>query len=301
MIVYLKNDEIDREKWDACVRESPGVMPYALSWYLDSMAPGWEALVDDDYDSVFPVPGFKKYGIRYVATPLFLQQLGVFSPDGNLNSKIDEFLDYMPDFYRLIDLCTSQDTKSEGFKSTPRSDYELNLRESYDALWFGYTTDCRRNINISHRYQQDIVEDIMPHEIITLFKNNIGRKAGSIREVNYKRLENLMELCIREGFGKILGIRSPKGKLLWSMFVIDSCNRITMLFTAGGRKSREMRTGYYVVDQIIRDNSGSNKTLDFAGSSVPSIAVFMKSFGSIRKIYYRLYRNKLPWPVKYFK
>ena len=68
MIVYHKNNEIDREQWDNCIKNSPGVKPYAYSWYLDIMAPGWEALVDDDYDSVFPVPGFSRFGIKYVAT-----------------------------------------------------------------------------------------------------------------------------------------------------------------------------------------------------------------------------------------
>jgi hypothetical protein len=301
MITHFKNCDIDRQQWDKCISESDGAMPYACSWYLDCVSPGWEALVADDYKAVMPLPVFKKYGISYVATPIFLQQLGVFSPDGSMRSDIDIFLKAIPDHYRLIDLCTAQTTGLAGFKSSLRYDFELDLREAYDALWFSYSTDCRRNINISHRYQQDITEEIKPKEIIALFKNSVGRKGGLIRDVSFKRLENLMEICVNEGYGKILGVRSPKGKLLWSIFVIDACNRITLLVTAGSRKSREMKTGYHVIDHIIRQNAGSVKTLDFAGSSVPSIAVFMKSFGSIRKTYYRLYSNRLPWPVRYLK
>ena len=62
MIGYLKNEEIDRSKWDACLAEIPGVKPYAWSWYLDIMAPGWNALIDDDYNSLFPLPCFRKFG-----------------------------------------------------------------------------------------------------------------------------------------------------------------------------------------------------------------------------------------------
>lgn len=301
MIQYVKNSSIDRKKWDKCINDSEGAIPYAFSWYLDSVCPGWDALIEDNYKAVAPLPVNKKFGIKYIATPIFLQQLGLFSPDGSLRARIDSFLSEIPDYFRLIDLSVAQNTSSGSFKLTPKFNYELNLRESYEALWFNYSTDCRRNINISHRYQQDITDSVKPREIITLFKSNVGRKAGKIREVNFKHLETLMEVCVREGHGKILGVRSPKGKLLWSIFVIDSSNRITLLVTAGSRKSREMRTGYHVVDHIIRENAGSGKTLDFAGSSVPSIAVFMKSFGSIRKTYYRLYRNRLPWPVKYLK
>lgn len=301
MIIYLKNSEIDRDKWDTCVKFSPGAMAYALSWYLDTMSPGWDALIEDDYLAVFPLPGDKKLGFNYIATPLFLQQLGVFCPDGCKDERANEFISCIPAFYRLIDLSISNDPNVQGFKSVPRSNYELSLRESYDALWFGYSSDCRRNINNSHRYQQDISYDVTPKEVTALFKSNIGRKAGRIRDIHYQRLESLMELCLNRGYGKIAGVRSPKGKLLWCMFIIDSCNRITMLVTVGSRKSREMRTGYHVVDQIIRENAGSDKVLDFAGSSVPSIAVFMKSFGSLRKGYHRIYRNTLPWPIKYLK
>lgn len=301
MIKLFKNSEIDREKWNRCIKESEGTVPYAYSWYLDIVCPSWEALIADDYKAVMPLPVFRKYGFDYIATPLFLQQLGVFSPDGSLRTGIDPFLEEIPGTFSLIDLCTAQSTSLRHFKSTPKYNFELDLRESYEALWFNYSTDCRRNINLSHRYQQDITEDVNPGEIIALFKANVGRKAGIIREINYKRLELLMDMCRREGYGRILGIRSPKGKLLWAIFVIETSDRITLLVTAGSRKSREMRTGYHVIDQIIRKNAGTGRTLDFAGSSIPSIAVFMKSFGSIRKTYYRLYSNRLPWPVKYLK
>ena len=93
MIVYHKNGEIDRELWDNCIRNSAVARPYAYSWYLDIMAPGWEALVDDDYDSVFPVPSYIRFGVQYASTPSFIQQLGAFSPDKPASEAIIEFLE----------------------------------------------------------------------------------------------------------------------------------------------------------------------------------------------------------------
>ena len=301
MIVYLKNNEIDRERWDNCLAVVPGVKPYAWSWYLDIMAPGWEALIDDEYDSLFPLPGFKKYGLNYIATPIFLQQLGAFTPDSDSKKKAGEFIALMPEFYRLVDLNIAQEISVEGFRVTPRTNIELKLDQPYDSIWFSYMSDCRRNINIARRYPQDIVDDVRPNEVISLFRNNTGKRAGVIREVSYKRLHSLMDHCTETGKGKILGVRSPKGKLLWGIFIIDFRGRITLLFTAGSKKSRELRTSYHVIDHIIRSNAGSGKTVDFAGSSVHSIAIFMKSFGGIPVSYYRIYRNTLPWPLKYLK
>lgn len=301
MIAYLKNNEINREKWDSCLAVIPCVKPYAWSWYLDIMAPGWEALIDDDYDSLFPLPGFRKYGFSYIATPTFLQQLGAFSPDSDSQKKAAEFIALMPEFYRLVDLNIAQEVRYEGFRVAPRTNFELLLDQPYESVWLSYMSDCRRNINIAHRYPQDIVDDVKPNEVISLFRNNTARKAGNIREASYQRLRNLMDHCTEAGKGKILGVRSPKGKLLWGMFMIDFSGRVTLLFTAGSRKSRELRTSYHVIDNIIKSNAGSGKTIDFAGSSVPSIALFMKSFGGTPVTYYRIYRNTLPWPLKLFK
>jgi hypothetical protein len=301
MIAYLKNEEIDRNRWDNCLAEIPGVKPYPWSWYLDIMAPGWDALVDDDYASVFPLPRFSKYGFNYIATPLFLQQLGAFAPDGDADRKAEEFISFIPEAYRLVDLNISQEIRKEKYLVTPRSNYELKLDSSYETVWIGYMSDCRRNINIARRYPQEIVANVTPHEVIALFRSNIGKRAGVIRDASYRRLHSLMDHCTGTGKGNLLGVRSPKGKLLWGIFMIDTGNRITLLFTAGSRKSRELRTSYHVIDHIIKANAGTGKTIDFAGSSVPSIAIFMKSFGGINNTYYRLYSNMLPWPARLFK
>jgi hypothetical protein len=301
MITYLTNREIDRSRWDSCLAEVPGIKPYALSWYLDLISPGWDALVDDDYCSLFPLPRSKKFGYNYLATPVFLQQLGLFTPDGDRRKIASEFISFMPEFYRLIDLSIAQEVKPPGYTVTPRFNFELHLDDPYETIWINYMSDCRRNINIARRYPQEIVEDVRPHEVISLFRNNIGKRAGVIRDVSYHRLHSLMDHCVQTDKGRILGVRSPKGKLLWGMFAIDTPGRKTLLFTAGSRKSRELRTAYLVIDHIIKTNAATGTVIDFAGSSVPSIAIFMKSFGGEQTTYWRLYRNTLPWPARLFR
>lgn len=301
MISYLRNNEIDRVRWDECLMDIPAVKPYAMSWYLDIMSPGWEALVDDDYYAVFPLPRRRKFGISYVATPLFLQQLGLFTADGDRKQMAEEFISFMPEFCRLVDLCIGQEVSLPGYRLTPKYNYELKLDEPYEKAWIGYMSDCRRNINIARRYPQEIVGDSTPAELISLFRSYTARRAGVTRKSSYKRLSALMEHCISSGLGRTLGVRSPKGKLLWGMFIIETPGRTTMLFTAGSRKSRELRTSYLVIDHLIRSYAGTGQVLDFAGSSIPSIAIFMRSFGGEKTTYWRLYRNSLPWPVKLLK
>ena len=54
-IYYIKNININREKWDDCVSNSVNSRVYGLSWYLDIVCKNWDGIVIDDYEIVFPV------------------------------------------------------------------------------------------------------------------------------------------------------------------------------------------------------------------------------------------------------
>lgn len=300
MIIYLKHNEIDKEQWDNCIKESPGARPYAFSWYLDIMSPGWEALIDDDYDSVFPIPFSKRFGIQYAATPAFLQQLGAFSPDKPQQKAINEFIDYMPDSYRFIDLNVGQRISNDRFRITMKANYELNLSRSYEKLRNGFTNHCRRNIDKASKKKPEIINDISPEELISLFQNNRGHEIRGIKPRDYQKLNSLMRFCIMNRKGRILGVRKSK-RVIYGIFLVEIKGSKTMLFVVNTPESRERRLGYYIVNELIKESAGTRTVLDFAGSSIPSIASFMESFGSINVPFYRIYRNRLPWPVRMFK
>jgi len=301
MIIYLKNKEIDRALWDTCIKNSQSTKPYAYSWYLDIIAPGWEALVDDEYDSVFPVPCFSKYGIKYIATPIFLQQLGAFSPDKPAEGVINEFFFYMPEFYRFVDLCIGQKIEFNGYHVKERSNYFLPLGRNYDEIFNSFTSDCRRNINIADRNGIAYTTSVKPAELINLFIEHTGKKVKGIKQRNFQRLETLMNHCLFNRKGRIIGVRSTDGSLIFGIFVVEIQGSKTLLFTANTPESREKRINYYVINELIKENASSRIVLDFAGSSIPSVALFMESFGSIRETYYRIYRNSLPWPLRLMK
>jgi hypothetical protein len=301
MIVYHKNNEIDKERWDNCIKNTPHSKPYAFSWYLDIMAPGWQALVDDDYDSVFPVPGFSRFGIQYIATPVFLQQLGAYSPDKPASGAVSEFLDYMPDIFKFIDLCIGQKIDTNGYKVSEKVNFELDLSKPYETLFNNFSQHCRRNIESSARKKPEIVFDIKPDELIALFVQNKGKDINGIKARDYQRLKNLMNFCIINKKGRIIGVRGARKKPIYGIFVVEIRGIKTILFVVNTTVSREKRIGYFVVNELIRENSTTRTILDFAGSSIPSVASFIESFGCIRVPYYRIYRNKLIWPLRMLK
>ena len=301
MIVYYKNNEIDREQWDNCIKHSREIKPYPYSWYLDIMAPGWEALVDDDYDSVFPVPGFSRFGIQHVATPSFLQQLGAFSPDKPASQAINEFLEYMPDMYRHIDLCIAQKIQLDGYRVTEKVNFELDLSKPYEKIWENFSPLCKKNIETSSKKRPELVYDVTPDEIIDLvIMDNLKRIKG-IKIVDYQRLKILMNFCIKNKKGKIIGVRTGKKKLIFGLFIIEIPGNKTLSFIFNSNESVTKKINYFVLNELIKTHSSTKTILDFANIAIPSIDSIKESFGCLSVPYYRIYRNRLFWPVRTMK
>ncbi len=301
MIVYLKNHEIDREQWDNCIRNAATAKPYGYSWYLDIISPGWEALVDDEYDSVFPVPAKTRISIQYISTPAFLQQLGAFSPDKPAGSVIYEFLQYLPDFYKYIDLNIGQKIENNGLKVTELSNYVLDLSRPYDYIYDKFTADCKRKVDSAGKKELHIADDIKPDEIIDLSLLNKIIPVKGIKPYDYQKLKKLMDFCLVNKKGKILGLRSGRKKLIYGLFYIQVPGSLTVIFNAYTAQSREKRTGYFLINELIKKHSSTRTILDFAGAVTADTLSFVESFGAQRVPYYRIYRNRLFRPGWMFR
>ena len=99
----------------------------------------------------------------------------------------------------------------------------------------------------------------------------------------------------------MIGVRGARKKLIFGIFLVEIRGNKTILFVVNTPQSRERRIGYFVVNELIKNFSSTRTTLDFAGSSIPSVASFIESFGCVKMPFYRLYRNRLIWPLRMFK
>jgi hypothetical protein len=110
-----------------------------------------------------------------------------------------------------------------------------------------------------------------------------------------------MEFCLKNKKGRIIGVRAARKKLIFGIFIVETHGSKTMLFVVNTPQSRDKRIGYFAVNELIKNHSSTRTILDFAGSSIPGIASFMESFGCTNVPYYRIYRNRLFWPVRIMK
>ncbi len=294
-IRYLKHGQIDRRRWDHCVAESVNGNVYAWSWYLDCVCDQWDALVQEDYESVFPLPWRKKFTIPYVCQPPFTQQLGLFSRGQTGRELTDAFLDALPAHFRLTEIQLNAYNKPShpSYTIRMRPNLVMDLIAPYETICLGYSQNLKRNLRKAAGSVRIITEDVKPGMLITLFRENRGRDLQTLKEKDYERLEMIITEGGRRGCIHMLGSESGSGGLNAGVIFAESHGRLVLLFSAGGPEARQQAAMPALIDHMIRKHAGNDLILDFEGSEDPGLAQFYGSFGAVVSPYPFIRRNSL--------
>jgi lipid II:glycine glycyltransferase (peptidoglycan interpeptide bridge formation enzyme) len=302
LIKFLAHTEIDKTKWDNCINHAQNSLIYAYSWYLDIVAPGWNALVMDNYEAVMALPTAKKiFTVAY--QPFFTQQLGVFYIDSTLSASVNDFLDALPSDYKYLNICLNEandSAVSSSYKITQRSNYILHLHKSYDELVRSFNDQTRRNINKGHKSNLEIVA-ANTTEVVEFYIKNKGDTTENVRAKDYDTLKKLLNKANELGFLKCYQVINEQKKAVsYAAFYVHH-NRIIYQMGASNSEGRSVQAISFLFDRIIFEHSNKSMLLDFEGSEIPSVARFFNGFGSLCLKYNRVIANLLPWPLNLLK
>lgn len=299
MILYLLHDDIDKTKWDDCIRKAFNGNIYALSWYLDVVHPGWEALVEDDYTRVMPLTGNKKYGVYYLFQPFFTQQLGIFSTEILNSGVINNFIAVIPEKFRFvqINLNIHNHPRFEDYRLIPNKSHLLDLISRYPKLSARYNTNTRRNLKKSLASGLTLVKGMEPGLLTGMFVQNKGREVKHWHNVHYQRLHQLMFKAMFKGMGEIYGVYTEHNELCAGAFFLKDHQHLIFLFSASTPEARQNMAMTFLLDAVIKEYAETALVLDFEGSNDPNLARFYRGFGSQEVSYYRLEINRLRFPV----
>ncbi len=297
IIRHLRYDEINKAKWDRCISTAFNGNIYAFSWYLDVVAYGWEALVEGDYDSVFPLPVRSKMGISYIYQPLFVQQLGVFST-GRLDEKrVGDFLQAIPSYIRYGRFNLNRHNKlrdSEQVKVIMLPNIELNMLRPMEDIRKKYSENTRRNIRKAINNGLSLSEWIKPEEIASLFRATKGNEIEAWEDGDYRRLVHLMHTLIHRAAGISYGVYTPSNELCAVAFFAFSHYRLVLLVSAVNEVGRHNGAMHFLIDQVISRKKEELHILDFEGSQNPNLARFYSSFGADTFFYPLIELNRFP-------
>ena len=303
MIRHLRHHEIDKERWDETIRKSFNGIIYAYSWYLDVVNPGWEALIEEDYRKVMPLTGGKKLGIKYLFTPFFVQQLGVFSITRLSADDVRAFLNAIPGEYRYweVNLNTFNNMSGGEIEFRPNLTHELDMILDIAELRKGYSDNTRRNIKKADLQNLVVVKDPSREEIISLFRENRGREVEALQEPHYDVLRKLLQALDGRGRLHPRGVKNEKGELIAGAFFVDANGKVIFLFSGNSEEGKEKGAMFLLIDSFIAENTQKNLVLDFEGSNDPNLARFYRGFGAKECVYLQARMNNLPWMIRWYK
>jgi len=285
MIKYVKRESIDIKKYNICIGQSKNTRIYAFSWYLDLVADNWDALILDDYKAVMPLPWRSKYFIKYIYTPCWAQQLGVFSSCKISEELIHKFIEKIPKKFKKITINFNTDNQILGKNTLERANYILPLNKPYQELFREYKYVRRRGKKLLDKSKIVITNTSNYKEIISLFKSQKQLEVN-LKISDYDKLESLLAFLKQLKKVDIIVAKNPKKELLGGAFFIKDNKRITYLFSSISQEGRNEQVMTYVIDNLIEKYANSNLILDFEGSMIPGIAFFFRSFGAKKEFYY---------------
>lgn len=298
-IRYIGHAQIDKAKWDHCIRHSSNGRIYAYSFYLDQMADRWDALVEGDYEIVMPLTWRKKFSISYLYQPFLTAQLGIFGKtiDGDT---VDRFLAAIPSKFRLIEIALNPSNFSSSNSLQPRMNYILDLQKTYDELQQAYRENIRRNIRKARQVGCTADKGFDVEQVITLAVGQM-REHGKESAANVERFRKLFAGLERKEMALTYGIRSPHGELIASAAFLLDGGRAYYILVGNHPNGKTIGASHALIDEFIKDHAGKNITLDFEGSDIQSLAFFYSSFGATEERYPFLRVDRLPFYVRWLR
>ena len=295
-IEYIKHNEINFTKWDNTILSSKIPFVFAQSFYLNATCPYWDALVLNDYESVFPLTQKHKFGFNYLPQPPFTSQLGVY---GNVNLEIEQlFYNYITEHFKLIEIELNVINKLQTNYISPKNTYVINYN-------VGYKFNQNTKRNIAKATSNNIyIQQVENKNILSLSQKYINpflETDVKLSKSTISLLDNLLNNAIDNG-------------TLYSFIAIDKYNTIKAMahFISNGNHTLYLKgtnvnkldhsgSMHLLMKHAIEFFAEKSVFFDFGGGSNEGLANFYKGLGGQVMTYSFLKVNNLPGLIKIFK
>lgn len=300
-IRYLTYQDIDKEKWDACIKAASNGLVYGYSFYLDVMAKHWDALVLNDYDAVMPLTFNSKYAVYYLYQPAFTACLGVFG--NNITAEtLSLFLQAIPSKFKYWDIYFNPANMFAlpDFNLYLRKNFVLNLRNNYEELFLNFKDNIKRNIRKSEKFALLTNTNCNIDEVIALAKVQAVAFTSPGQD-DYTNFKLLYKLLYSKGKAKIYAVSNKENKMLAAAVFFFSHNRAYYILVGNHPDGKTLGASHALINAFIKDHAGQNLLLDFEGSDIPSLAYFYSSFAATEEKYSAIKLNRLPAAIRWLK
>ncbi len=288
-IRLIKRENIDKVKWDSCVHFANNGNLFGYTWYLDNVAKEWDALVEGDYESVFPLIKKKmKGGTEALHIPSLLPRSGPFSIHILSPSRVSNFIKAIPENYKIREINFNEGIGQQaltGFEYEEKSDYHLLLKTGWEEIVKGYSPELLEVLQ-DRKYKNYIADSsISPEDLTDFYLKHSPHSSERDKHTYLRIIYNLMH----RGTGFPSAMRSPEGELLAVDYFAFSHGRVISMIPAWqGEEGRKAL--WKLTDMFIQSQSGKPTKFDF-NTAMGNIGV--EHFGAEKTVYRSLSENRL--------
>ncbi len=301
MIQLLSSSSIDASRWDYLVSSSSNGRFYALSSYLSSMCERWSGIVLDDYKAVIPLPWKKKWGIRYVYTPPFMQQLGLIGDASAFNEEVLASLTQFAGYGDYLWNSGAPLISIAPVQLVPKVNYVLDLSINYSEIIKGYSNSLKRYLKQA-RSNKLVCKDIPIIDAIELYQQLYHERMPHISQKDFVAFK---EFCSKSPatYCKVLAkaVYNANGEVLATALFVQDQHRIYNIMPSTLLEGRKFFPMHYLLDECFKTHAGQPLLFDFEGSDIPGVKSFYEQFGGTDEGYYHWHFNHLPWPINLLK
>ncbi len=253
-IQYVKNQEINRLRYDNALKRSFNANIFAHSWYLDQVCDDWDLLVEGDYETVCPIPLVKRMGIVRVRQPRMAPFLGVFASNHLPAEKVIAILKTIP--YRNITITLNHLNRLNHYKRKQSVKVPvLDLITPYKKISEKFSQTAREAI--ARNDGTFVMRSIRTDEYM-FFKKSL-KKQNAIENMQLMRI---MNYAIRYKSAGIYSVYSPHNELIAAVFLIKSNNRLFLFDSAENQEGHKRHGVFRAINHLIESNCETNLTLE---------------------------------------
>ncbi len=294
----MLNKNIDRQLWDACINASPNNLIYTQSFFLDAMVKNWDALIINNYEAVLPLPWKKKWGIKYLYQPAFVQQSGLFSAKKSIS--FDDVFKEMQQHFKYIDMPLNF-LHGNNIYTTERINFILDLNRPYETIFTGYKNDLKKNLKIAVKQNWNYDKSLKIMEAVFMYEKYYATRIKSLTENDFKHFKKMCDKIKYKGNVFTRSITGEKNNIAAiALFLFDGkriYNVMNTTTTAGKAKA----ANHFLLDNVIKEFAGNDYILDFEGSDKKGIKSFYEKFGPENQAYFHLKYNNLSPLIRWIK
>ena len=296
-IQIIPSAEIDTDKWDNCVTNNANGLIYSTYHYLNAIADNWHGLIINDYKAVMALPWRKKWGIKYIYTPPFMQQSGLTGNHDNEDvlKALNKFSSYITYNFNYSN---QQLIKDIAF--TEHTNLILPLFSTVDDIQRIYSKSLQRNLQKAITNGVTVVAGNYT-ESIEWYKRFQGNKMEHVKDSDYVHLNNI--LCYLNDKGNLIckNALNANCDIIATIVCLKDNRRIYNLLPSSSDEGKELSAMHVLLNNIITEYADTKLIFDFEGSDIPGVQQFYKQFGSVNEPYYRIHQNNLPFILRMLK